>query len=68
MASVFLAPTGTQAWVVTAVTMLSLALTGLISAKIAGTSVGRSMVRLVISGCLGLALTYGAGALFGGVA
>lgn len=68
MASVFLAPTGTQAWVVTAVTMLLLALTGLISAKIAGTSVGRSMVRLVIGGGLGLALTYGAGALFGGVA
>ena len=68
MASVFLAPAGTQAWVVTAVTMFSLALTGLISAKIAGTSVGRSMVRLVIGGGLGLALTYGAGALFGGVA
>lgn len=68
MASVFLAPTGTQAWVVTAVTMFLLALTGLISAKIGGTSVGRSMVRLVIGGGLGLALTYGAGALFGGVA
>ena len=68
MISVFLAPTGTQAWVVTVVTMLSLALTGLISAKIAGTSVVRSMVRLVVGGGLGLALTYGAGALFGGVA
>ncbi len=68
MASVFLAPAGTQAWVVTAVTMFSLALTGLISAKIAGTSVARSMVRLVIGGGLGLALTYGAGALFSGVA
>ena len=68
MISVFVAPSGTQAWVVTAVTMFSLALTGLISAKIAGTSVGRSMVRLVVGGGLGLALTYGAGALFGGVA
>ncbi|TYR16293.1 VIT family protein [Corynebacterium urealyticum] len=68
MISVFVAPTGTQAWVVTAVTMLSLALTGLISAKIAGTSVARSVVRLVVGGGLGLALTYGAGALFGGVA
>lgn len=68
MFSVFVAPTGTQASVVTAVTMFSLALTGLISAKIAGTSVGCSMVRLVIGGGLGLALTYGAGALFGGVA
>ena len=34
----------------------------------APTSVGRSMVRLVVGGGLGLALTYGAGALFGGVA
>ena len=68
MISVFLAPTGTQAWVVTVVTMLSLALTGLISAKIAGTSVPRSVVRLAVGGGLGLALTYGAGALFGGIA
>lgn len=68
MAWVFLVPTGTHPWVGAAVTMLSLALTGLISAKIAGTSLGRSMVRLVIGGGLGLALTYGAGALFCGVA
>lgn len=68
MASVFLALADTQAWVVTVVKIFALALTGLISAKIAGTSVGRSMVRLVIGGGLGLALTYGAGALFGGVA
>ena len=68
MAAVFLAPAGTQAWVFTTVTMFSFALTGLISAKIAGTSVARSVVRLVIGGGLGLALTYGAGALFGGVA
>lgn len=68
MISVYVAPTGTQAWGVTVVTTLSLALTGLISVKIAGTSVARSMVRLVVGGSLGLALTHGAGALFGGVA
>ena len=68
MISVFVAPTGAQAWVVAVVTMLSLALTGLISAKIVGTSVARSVVRLVVGGGLGLALAYGAGALFGGVA
>ena len=68
MISVFVTPSGTQAWVVAAVTMFSLALTGLISAKIAGTSVSRSMLRLVVGGGLGLALTYGAGALFGGAA
>ena len=33
-----------------------------------GASVARSVVRLVIGGGLGLALTYGAGTLFGGVA
>lgn len=68
MATVFLALAGTQAWVVTTVTIFSLALTGLISAKIAGTSVARSVVHLVIGGGRGLALTYGAGALFGGAA
>ena len=38
------------------------------AAKISGTSVVRSVVRLVVGGGLGLALTYGAGALFGGAA
>ena len=33
-----------------------------------GASVGPSVVRLVIGGGLGLALAYGVGALFGGVA
>lgn|GEM_PF-5978584 len=68
MFSVFVVPTGTQASVVTAVTMFSPALTGLISVKIAGTSVARLVIRVVVGGGLGLALTYGAGALFRGVA
>lgn len=67
MASVFLALAGTQAWVVTAVAILSLELTGLISAKIAGTSVGHSMMRLVIGGGLGLPRSYGEGALSTGL-
>lgn len=66
MVSVFFAPAGTQAVVVAVVTILSLALTGVVSAKIAGTSVWKSTLRLVVGGGLGLALTYGAGALFGG--
>ena len=64
MLSVFLAPDGTKAMVVTIVTLLTLALTGYISAMLSGTSRVRSCLRLLIGGALGLALTYGLGSLF----
>lgn len=51
--------------VVTVVTLLTLALTGLVSALLSQTSRTRSVGRLVIGGALGLAITYGAGVLFG---
>ncbi|OKL46926.1 hypothetical protein BSR29_05650 [Boudabousia liubingyangii] len=62
-----LAPTSVQAVVVVAVTLATLGLTGWISAKLSETDPGRAVVRLVIGGALGLALTYGAGVLFGGM-
>lgn len=49
---------------VTAVTLVALALTGFISAVLSGTSRMRSCVRLVLGGALGLAITYGVGSLF----
>lgn len=52
---------------VSSITIIALAVTGYLSAAIAGTSRMRSVLRLVIGGTLGLALTYVAGALFGGV-
>ena len=51
--------------VVAAVALMALALTGLVSAMLAGTSRGRSIVRLVLGGAVGLAITYGAGVVFG---
>ncbi len=53
------------AGIVAVVTLMTLALTGFISAKLSGTSTSRAMLRLVVGGSLGLAITYGAGVLFG---
>lgn len=53
---------------VTAVTLLALAITGYVSARIGGTSPVKSVLRLTIGGILGLALTFGAGYAFGAVA
>ncbi len=64
--SVVFAPSGSEAWVVTATTLVTLALTGFISAVLSKTSRLRSCIRLVVGGALGLALTYGVGSLFGG--
>ncbi|AOZ73248.1 hypothetical protein BK816_08090 [Boudabousia tangfeifanii] len=60
-----LAPLTGQAWYVIVVTLATLALTGFISAKLSETDPVRAVVRLVLGGGLGLAITYGAGALFG---
>lgn len=48
-----------------AVTLVALALTGGISAKLSNTSVPRAVMRLVVGGVLGLSATFGAGSLFG---
>ena len=50
---------------VTVVTLVALALTGFVSAKLSETHSGRAAVRLVIGGALGLAVSYGVGAIFG---
>ena len=66
--TVLVVPQSVAAWAVTGVTLVALVLTGFISAALAGTSKLRSCLRLLIGGALGLALTYFAGALFGGAA
>lgn len=65
MLAVLFAPDGHRGLVVTAVTLLALAVTGTVSARIAGNPVPRSCLRLVLGGAVGLAVTYGVGALFG---
>lgn len=64
--AVLVTPASWATWAVTGVTLVALLLTGYISATLAGTSKVRSCLRLLIGGAAGLALTYFAGALFGG--
>jgi VIT1/CCC1 family predicted Fe2+/Mn2+ transporter len=45
--------------------LMALALTGTVSARIGGSSPRRAVIRVVIGGAAGLALTYGIGHLFG---
>jgi VIT1/CCC1 family predicted Fe2+/Mn2+ transporter len=45
--------------------LVALALTGAISASIGGSSPRRAVIRVLIGGAAGLALTYGIGHLFG---
>ncbi len=45
--------------------LAALTLTGTISARFAGSAVSRAVTRVVLGGALGLAVTYGVGALFG---
>lgn len=67
MLAMVLAPSAAQAAVVAVTTIVALAITGFVSAKLADTAPIRATVRLVVGGALGLAVTYGIGAVFGGV-
>lgn len=64
MIAVILAPDSHRGLVVAVVTLIALAATGAVSARLAGNPVGTSCLRLVIGGALGLAVTYGVGSLF----
>lgn len=66
--SVVIAPLGARAVTVTIVTLATLALTGYISARLSDTNRTRSVLRLLVGGAIGLAVTYGAGSLFGSFA
>ncbi|AZA13904.1 VIT1/CCC1 transporter family protein [Corynebacterium choanae] len=63
--AVLVSPQSIAAVVLLAVTLLTLALTGAISAGVSKTSRLRSMLRLVLGGAAGLAVTYGVGLLIG---
>lgn len=64
MLAVLIAPHSAAAVVVTVVTLLTLAVTGCTSARLAGNPMLRSCLRLVIGGALGLVVTYAVGSLF----
>jgi VIT1/CCC1 family predicted Fe2+/Mn2+ transporter len=58
------APTlDTKVWSIVAFTLGGLVLTGVVSAKISGSKVLAPTVRVLIGGCLGMAITAGIGQL-----
>lgn len=65
MLAILIAPPAAAGWAVTLVTLLALALTGYTSARLARTNSARAVIRLLIGGAAGLAVTYGIGTLFG---
>ena len=65
--AVLVAPESAAGATVAIVTLIALAVTGYVSARLAGTNAARSVVRLVAGGALGLAITFGIGVAFGGV-
>ncbi len=63
--AITLPPTDARVPVAVVVTLLALALTGWLSAKAGGASPRRAVVRVLLGGSVGLAITYGIGNLTG---
>jgi VIT1/CCC1 family predicted Fe2+/Mn2+ transporter len=63
--AILLPPAAARVPVTFGAVLIALALTGALSARLGGSNVRRAVLRLVIGGALGLALTYGIGHLFG---
>lgn len=63
--AIVLAPASVRVAVCVAVTLVALAVTGAISAKLGGAKASRAVVRLVVGGGLALAATFLVGMLFG---
>ena len=58
------APTsGSRAWSIVAFTLVGLVITGILSARSAGSALGRTTLRILIGGSLGMAITAGIGSL-----
>ena len=64
-ATALLAPVAWRVAAIFGVTLLALALTGALSAKLGGAPIGRSVVRIVLGGSLALVATFAVGLLFG---
>jgi VIT1/CCC1 family predicted Fe2+/Mn2+ transporter len=63
--AILLPPAALRVPVTFAAVLIALGLAGAVSARLGGSSIRRAVLRLVIGGALGLALTYGIGHLFG---
>lgn len=64
-AAALAAPVAMRVPAIFALTLVSLALTGTLSAKLGGARVGRSVARVVVGGAIALAATFLVGSLFG---
>lgn len=64
-AAAVLTPVSARVVAIFALTLVSLSLTGALSAKLGGAAVGRSVARVVLGGALALGATFLVGSLFG---
>lgn len=67
MLAILLPPAGWRVPVTFLAVLAALAITGSTSARIGGSSPAKAVIRVVLGGAVGLALTYGIGHLFGTV-
>jgi VIT1/CCC1 family predicted Fe2+/Mn2+ transporter len=65
LVAILLPPDAWRVPVCAAAVLVALAVTGTVSARLGGSSPARAVLRVVVGGALGLALTYGIGHLFG---
>ncbi|HEV7205342.1 MAG TPA: VIT family protein [Jatrophihabitans sp.] len=63
--AILLPPPGARVAVTVVAVLIALGLAGAVSARIGGSSIRLAVLRVVIGGAAGLALTYGIGHLFG---
>jgi VIT1/CCC1 family predicted Fe2+/Mn2+ transporter len=68
LVAILLPPDPWRVPVCIAAVLVALALTGAVSAKLGGSNASRAVLRVLLGGALGLALTYGIGHLFGATA
>ena len=65
IAALVLSPRAIEIWVVGLAVLVAMALTGVVSARLGKTPMGRSVLRNVLGGTLALAITYGVGRIAG---
>jgi len=65
LVAILLPPAAWRVPVCVLTVLLALAITGAASARLGGSNPGRAIIRVVVGGTVGLALTYGIGHLFG---
>ena len=65
LAAILLPPPGFRVGVTFVVVVVALAATGYLSARLGGARPGPAVLRLVLGGAAGMAITYGIGALLG---